>query len=451
MTYKEHFKRNYSLAYPVMLSQTGHILVSVSDSVMVGRLGTIPLASVSLAISVFSVVLLFGIGVSYGMTPLVAQADGEEDKAKSASVLKHGGIINAVISIILMLFTFIGAESLQYFGQEQAVLEGAVPYLYVLAFSVVPVMIFQTFRQFTEGLSFTKQAMYISVSGNILNVVLNYILIYGKLGFEPLGLLGAGYATLISRILMALAMGFYVRFNARFVAYQKHFDYIKLNKERFRQILRIGLPSGLQYIFEVGAFSAAAIMVGWIGATALAAHQIALNLAAITYMMSTGIAAAATIRIGNQFGKKDIITLRQAGYTCFIMVAVFMSMTAVGFILSNNFLPTLYIEDNEVVKYAASLLIIAAIFQVSDGVMAVGLGILRGLGDVKYPTFVTLFAFWITAIPMGYVLGIKMEMGARGIWFGLLTGLSIGAVLLFFRFRSITQDLLKSSDNRIES
>ncbi|MFT7035895.1 MAG: MATE family multidrug resistance protein, partial [Cyclobacteriaceae bacterium] len=163
----------------------------------------------------------------------------------------------------------------------------------------------------------------------------------------------------------------------------------------------------------------------------------------------TGIAAAATIRIGNQFGKKDIITLRQAGYTCFIMVTGFMLIAALIFITSNNFLPTLYIKDNEVVMYAASLLIIAAIFQVSDGVMAVGLGILRGLGDVKYPTFVTLFAFWITAIPMGYVLGIKMEMGARGIWFGLLTGLSIGAVLLFFRFRSITQGLLKSADNRV--
>lgn len=449
MTYKEHFKKNYSLAYPVMLSQTGHILVSVSDSVMVGQLGTIPLASVSLAMSIFSMVLLFGIGVSYGMTPLVAQADGEEDKAKSASVLKHGGIINAVMSIILMLITFVGAESLQYFGQEKAVLEGAVPYLYILAFTMIPLMIFQTLRQFTEGLSFTKQAMYISVSGNILNVVFNYILIYGKLGFEPMGLMGAGYATLISRILMALAMGFYVIFNARFVDYQKHFDYIKLNRERFKQILRIGLPSGLQYIFEVGAFSAAAIMVGWIGAVALAAHQIALNLAAISYMMSTGIAAAATIRVGNQFGRKDIITLRQAGYTCFIMVAVFMSITAIGFVLSNNYLPTLYIKDNEVVMYAASLLIIAAIFQVSDGVMAVGLGILRGLADVKYPTFVTLFAFWVTAIPMGYVLGIQMEMGARGIWFGLLTGLSIGAVLLFFRFRNITKELLISFDSQI--
>lgn len=422
----------------------GHILVSVSDSVMVGRLGAIPLASISLALSVFSVIMLFGIGVSYGMTPLVAQADGAGDKAKSASILKHGGILNAAMSLLLMLVTFGGAESLKYFGQDQLVLEGAVPYLYIMAFTMVPLMVFQSFRQFTEGLSFTRQAMYISVSGNILNVVLNYILIFGKLGFEPLGLLGAGYATLISRVLMAIAMWGYVTFNARFEAYQAHFKYIKVDKKRFMDILRIGLPSGLQYIFEVGAFSAAAIMVGWIGAIPLAAHQIALNLSAITYMMSTGIAAAATIRVGNQLGKNDILTLRKAGFTCFIMAAVFMGCCAAIFIMGKGFLPSIYVDDVEVIGYSAALLVIAAFFQVSDGVQAVGLGVLRGLSDVKIPTYVTLFAFWVISIPMGYILGIKMEMGAQGIWLGLLTGLSIGAVLHFIRFKELTKRMLLS-------
>lgn len=422
----------------------GHILVSVSDSVMVGRLGAIPLASISLALSVFSVIMLFGIGVSYGMTPLVAQADGAGDKAKSASILKHGGILNAAMSLLLMLVTFGGAESLKYFGQDPLVLEGAVPYLYIMAFTMVPLMVFQSFRQFTEGLSFTRQAMYISVSGNILNVVLNYILIFGKLGFEPMGLLGAGYATLISRVLMAMAMWGYVTFNSRFEAYQAHFKYIKVDKKRFVDILRIGLPSGLQYIFEVGAFSAAAIMVGWIGAIPLAAHQIALNLSAITYMMATGIAAAATIRVGNQLGKNDILTLRKAGFTCFIMAAVFMGFCAAIFIIGKGFLPSLYVDDVEVIGYSAALLVIAAFFQVSDGVQAVGLGVLRGLSDVKIPTYVTLFAFWIISIPMGYILGIKMEMGAQGIWLGLLSGLSIGAVLHFVRFKELTKRMLLS-------
>lgn len=441
MTYKQHFHKNFTLAFPVMMSQMGHILVSVSDSVMVGRLGAIPLASVSLALSIFSVIMLFGIGVSYGMTPLVAQADGESDKEKSASILKHGGILNFIIGLLLMLVTFGGALSLEYLGQDPKVLVGAIPYLHIMAFTIVPLMVFQSYRQFTEGLSFTKQAMYISVSGNILNVGLNYILIFGKFGFEPMGLLGAGYATLISRVLMALAMVAYVMFHKRFALYQDHFKYIKINTSRFRDILRIGLPSGLQYIFEVGAFSAAAIMIGWTGALPLAAHQIALNLSAITYMMSTGIAAAATIRIANQLGRKDIPTLRKAGFTCFIMAVVFMGICAIIFIIGKDMLPILYISDPEVITFTASLLVIAAFFQVSDGVQAVGLGVLRGLSDVKIPTFVTLLAFWVISIPMGYILGIKMNMGAQGIWLGLLTGLTVGAILHFLRFKYLTKRL----------
>ncbi|MFY0652186.1 MAG: MATE family efflux transporter [Cyclobacteriaceae bacterium] len=447
MTIKEHYRKNFMLAYPVMFSQMGHIMVSVSDSVMVGRLGAVPLASISLAISVFSVIMLFGIGVSYGMTPLVAQADGEGDTQKSASILKHGGILNAMLGIFLMLLTFVGAESLQYFGQDPEVLAGAVPYLYILAYTMFPLMIFQAFRQFTEGLSFTKQAMYISVSGNILNILLNYVLIYGKLGMPEMGLLGAGYATLISRIVMMMAIGTYVAIHKRFSDYQKHFIYIKMSKDRFRDILHIGIPSGLQYIFEVGAFSAAAIMIGWMGAIALAAHQIALNLAAITYMMSTGIAAAATIRVGNQLGRKDIKTLRTAGFTCFIMAAVFMGVCAVVFIVAKDFLPSLYINDTVVIEYASSLLIIAAIFQVSDGVQAVGLGALRGLSDVKIPTYITLIAFWVFAIPIGYFLGISMDMGAKGVWVGLLLGLSVGAVFDFFRFKTLTAQLLYGGDS----
>ncbi len=445
MTYKQHFQKNFALAYPVMLSQMGHILVSVSDSIMVGRLGAIPLASVSLALSIFSVIMLFGIGVSYGMTPLVAQADGAGDKAKSASILKHGILLNTLVGVVLMLLTFVGAESLQYFGQDPKVLVGAVPYLHIMAYTMLPLMFFQSFRQFAEGLSFTREAMYISVSGNVLNVILNYILIFGKLGFEPMGLLGAGYATLISRVVMAIAMWAFVAFYKHFKDYQAHFKYIRFSKEKFRDILRIGLPSGLQYIFEVGAFSAAAIMIGWTGAVPLAAHQIALNLSAITYMMSTGIAAAATIRVGNQLGKNDILTLRKAGFTCFLMAVVFMSGCAVVFILGKSYLPLLYIDDVEVVQYAATLLIIAAFFQVSDGVQAVGLGVLRGLSDVKVPTVVTLFAFWIISIPIGYVIGIKMGYGAIGVWWGLLSGLSAGAILHFLRFKTLTKSLLKAA------
>lgn len=436
-----------------MLSQMGHILVSLADSLMVGRLGAVPLASVSLAISIISVILLFGIGVSYGLTPLVAAADGEGDTRKSASVLKHGILLNLVVGVILLALTLGAAEVLPYFGQEEAVLNGALPYLRILAYGMFPLMIFQTFRQFAEGLSYTKQSMFISISANVLNVCLNYVFIFGKLGFPAMGLFGAGLATLISRIVMAISMAGFILLSRRFISYRIHMSSITLTKKSFRQILRIGIPSGLQYIFEVGAFSAAAIMVGWTGAVALAAHQIALNLSAITYMTATGIAAAATIRVGNQLGRKDIFTLRRAGMTCFMMAGIFMGVCAIIFTFGNKILPTFYINDIEVIQYASTLLIIAAFFQISDGIQAVGLGVLRGLADVKVPTYVTMVAFWFMSIPIGYVLGIVFDYGARGIWIGLLTGLSVAAVLHVYRFRNLTSRLLVEygSNSREES
>lgn len=427
-----------------MLSQMGHIMVSLTDSVMVGQLGTVPLASVSLAISVFSIILLFGIGVSYGMTPLVAHADGEDNKYKSTSILKHGLVINILLGIFLTIITYYGGKLLMFMNQKQEVLDGTIPYLNIIAYSMVPLMIFQSFRQFAEGLSFTKQSMLISIFANILNIILNYIFIFGKFGVESMGLLGAGWATLISRIFMAVLMAGYVFFHKHFSEYMNCYNDIRLSKIIYIKILKIGIPSGMQYIFEVGAFSAAAIMIGWLGAVPLAAHQIAINLSAITYMMSTGIAAAATIRIGNQLGRNDIPTLRMAGFTCFLMAACFMAFTGVGFIIGKDILPTIYLDDPKVITYAGSLLIIAAFFQISDGVQAVGLGVLRGLADVKIPTFITFLSFWFIAIPFSYVFGIKLTYGAQGIWVGLLIGLTIAGLLHFFRFKFLTKRLLNS-------
>lgn len=422
----------------------GHIFVSLADSIMVGRLGAIPLASVSLAFSIFSVVLLFGIGVSYGITPIVAAADGSDDVKKSASVLKHGIVLGLALGLILLLITFASAAVSPYLGQDEEVLVGAIPYLQVLALGMLPIMIFQVFRQFAEGLSFTQESMYISVTANLMNVGLNYVFIFGYGDIPAMGLIGAGWATLISRIFMAVLMASFVLFNKRFKAYRDLLPSIRLNKKSFRELLRIGIPSGLQYMFEIGAFSAAAIMVGWTGAIALAAHQIALNLSAVTYMTATGIAAAATIRVGNQLGKKDIVTLRKAGMTCFAMATAFMGICAVIFTIGNEYFPTFYIDDQEVIKYAGTLLIIAAFFQISDGIQAVGLGVLRGLADVKVPTYVTLFAYWGMAIPIGYILGIVYEMGAVGVWLGLLIGLTIAGILHLHRFRNLTSKLMKA-------
>lgn len=439
---KDHFKKNITLAAPVMLSQLGHVMVGVADSIMVGRLGAVPLAAVSLGNSIFSIILMLGIGISFAITPLVAAAEGEKNYRKSAKVFKHGLYINLITGIVLFLLTFGGSYILLFLNQPEEVVEKAIPYLGIIALSLIPFMLFQTFRQFAEGLSFTKYAMYITVAANLANVGLNYVLIYGKLGFEPMGLNGAGWATFISRVAMPLAMGFYVIKGKPFRKYVQGFRFKGYSKKLTRRMLRLGLPTGLQYVFEVGAFSSAALMIGWLGAKQLAAHQIAISLAAVSYMMATGIAAAATVRVGNQLGRKDISNLRLAGFTSFAMGIVFMSVSCIIFILGNNFLPGLYINDDEVIKIASSLVIIAAFFQISDGIQVVGLGALRGLEDVRIPTIIAVVAYWIIGLPLGYLLAFPMNLGARGIWFGLLAGLSLAAILLSWRFNALTKRLL---------
>lgn len=429
-----------------MLSHLGQVTVHVADSMMVGRLGKEPLAGGSFANSIFVIFLVMGIGMSYAITPQIAQADGEKNIPKIADILKHGLLINILFGILLMSVILGGKELLWYFNQPEMVVELALPYLKIITWSLLPFMLYQTFRQFAEGLGLTKPAMYITVTGNVINVALNYVLIFGKLGFEPMGLYGAGIATLISRIVMALFMITFVYFSHRFVKYWQAFTFGDFSWKLIKINLNLGLPMAFQLIFEISTFSLAAIMIGWIGTAQLAAHQIALNMASITYMISLGIAAAATIRVGNQLGRKDYKTMRSAALTCFIMALGFMSFAAILFILGRNFLPTLYIEDPQVIRQAAILLIVAGLFQLSDGVQVIALGALRGMSDVKIPTLITLVAYWIIGLPLGYVLGITLNQGALGVWYGLLAGLTIAAVLLFIRFNVLSRKLILTQD-----
>jgi multidrug resistance protein, MATE family len=437
--FKINYKQTFYLAYPVMLSQLGQVLVGVADSMMVGRLGAEPLAAASLGNSIFFVVLMFGIGVSMAITPLVAMADGEKRHKRIGRLLQHGFHINMAVGIMLTLLIVFFSPLLHYMNQPQQVVEFALPYLLIITVSLLPFMVFQTFRQFAEGLSQTKQAMFITIFCNVLNVFLNWLLIYGNWGFPEMGLNGAGWATLISRVLMGILMGYYILKAQRFSHFKFRFNFKGISFPMLSKMIRIGFPTGFQYIFEVSAFSSAAIMMGWIGVNALAAHQIAINLASISYMMASGLSAAAMVRVGNQLGKKNILGLRQAGFTAFIMVALFMSVFAILFITFKNFLPSLYIDDPEVITMTASLLIIAALFQLSDGIQVVGLGALRGMADVKMPTLITLVAYWVVGLPLGYVLGFGLGFGAAGIWYGLLIGLTITGFLLLYRFHVLSK------------
>jgi len=407
---------------------------------MVGRLGAVELAAASLANSIFFVLLMFGMGISMGITPLVSIAEGKGKMKRISSLFQHGLWINIFTAILLILIILMLSQGLHFLDQPEVVVQITIPYLLIITASLLPFMIFQTFKQFAEGLSQTKQAMYVTIFCNLVNVFLNWVLIYGKLGAPELGLNGAGIATLISRVLMPIMMGWYVIRSKRYHQFDLQLGIKKLRFFMINRILKIGLPTGFQYIFEVSAFSAAAIMMGWIGVNALAGHQIALNLASISYMMAAGLSTAGMIRVSNQIGKGNQKGMREAGMVVFGMVLVFMFTCAVIFVVFRYTLPTFYIDDMEVIQISASLLVIAGLFQLSDGVQVVGLGVLRGMEDVKFPTIITLIAYWVLGLPLGYFLAFELEMGAEGIWYGLLIGLSITAVLLFFRFNILSKN-----------
>ncbi|MFC2188020.1 MATE family efflux transporter [Peijinzhouia sedimentorum] len=444
LSYREHFRRNITLAYPVVLSQLGQVMVAVVDSAMVGQTGSIPLAAASLANSITFIMIAFAIGISYAITPLIAAADGQGRAREISEILRHGLVLNIFAGLMIFILIASGSGLLHYMGQDPEVVELAIPYMGIIAFSIVPLMVFQTFRQFTEGLSQTRQAMVITIASNLLNVFLNYLLIFGKWGFPALGLNGAGWATLISRVVMATAMFLFVAYAPRFASYIKKLQFKRFYRERFNRLLGLGIPSGMQFLFEVSAFSLAAVMVGWLGADALAAHQIGISLASITFMMASGVSAASTIRIGNQLGRKDIPTLRVAGFSNFLLIVAFMAVSGVLFIVFRDFLPTLFITDADVIATASSLLIIAAFFQIFDGVQVVSLGILRGLQDVKVPTLATFVAYWIIGLPVGYLLAFEFGYGIKGVWYGLSIGLGITAVTLFYRFDQLTRKLRKA-------
>ncbi|HMQ01333.1 MAG TPA: MATE family efflux transporter, partial [Cyclobacteriaceae bacterium] len=333
--------------------------------------------------------------------------------------------------------------ALPYINQPEEVVQLAIPYLYIIAFSLIPIMVFQTFRQFAEGLSLTRMAMVITVGGNLLNILLNYFLIYGKAGFPALGLNGAGYATLISRVVIGAGMMAYIFYHQRFALYKAAFAFGNYSKSLIRRMLGIGIPAGIQFVFEVSAFGFSAIMMGWMGTTALAAHQIAINMATISYMTTSGLAAAATIRVGNQLGKKDIVNMQRAGLSLIGMAMVIMSVWALVFIMGRFYFPTLYISDTEVIMLAGSLLIIAGFFQLSDGLQVVCIGALRGLQDMKIPTLFIFIAYWVIALPLGYCLGFIFDFGPIGIWWGLFIGLTITGVIMYMRFRHLSKKLLK--------
>jgi MATE family multidrug resistance protein len=442
--YQSDFKANLKLAWPIILGQLGQVSVNIIDNLMVGRLGATALASVALAISIFVVFLVVGIGVSMGLQPLVAEAEARGDYRRVSYSFKHSFIINVIFALLSVLAVELSIPILYHLGQEPAVVQGAIPYLRICVWSLVPMMMFQALRGLAEGLSTTAPPMIAMLIGNVVNVILNYMLIYGNWGAPELGVTGAAWGTLAARGVMFIVLLFLCRVWIR-RAMLSIWDYLtKIDPKTysigyFKKVLGLGIPTSLQMLFEIGAFAAAAIMMGVIGEEAQAAHQITINAVSATFMVCTGLSVAATVRVGSALGRDDKVGMRKAGMVAIAQSVLFMCCTAVLITIFRHMIPALYIDNQEVISIAAGLFLIAAIFQISDGIQIAAIGALRGMQDIWWPTMVTFFAYICIGLPFSWFSTFHWGMGYRGIWIGLLIGLSLSAILNAWRFHRMSK------------
>ena len=438
MSIKDYFpfyKRNLHLAFPVVLSQIGQVTVSLADNIMVGHVGTPELAASSFVNSIFLIGMLFGLGITMGITPLVGKAFGNNQLTQVVVYLKNGILTHFLVNIFLSLVMFMVYLLLPFMGQSIDVLELAKPYYLLLCASYLPLILFFSIRQFFEGIGNTRIAMIITLTANVVNIVVNYLFIYGKFGFPEMGLNGAGVGTLVSRIIMPLLFVFFIFRNARYKRYFSLAGKQNYEKSKIISILKIGIPIGFQIVVEMIAFSAGAIMMGWQGETPLAAHQVAIGLASLTYMISLGISQANTIRVSHQMGNKNFKSLKMAANASTHLVLVFMSIMGFVFVFARTILPYLFTVDPEVIRIASELLIVAAIFQVFDGLQVVMLSSLRGMADVRLPMFITFFSYLMLGIPTSYIFAFSFHSGPVGIWYGYLVALGVAGILFFLRFR----------------
>lgn len=436
-----------------MLGMLGHTFVSFIDNIMVGQLGTAELAAVSLGNSFMFIAMSLGIGFSTAITPLIAEADSSDNLIQARSAYKHGLFLCTVLGIVLFLGIYFSKPLMYLMNQPDEVVKLAIPYLDLVAFSLIPLIIFQAIKQFSDGMSMTKYPMYATLIANVVNVFLNYLLIFGKFGFPELGIVGAAYGTLASRIIMVVYLWLLLRFKERSARIVKQIKFFVLDMLMIRKTIKLGSLSAMQMFFEVAIFTAAIWLSGLLGKNPQAANQIALNLSSMTFMVAMGLSVASMIRVGNQKGLQNFKELRRIAFSIFLLGFIFAVIFGIFFFIFHNQLPKLYVDLNDeinridnldVIEIASKLLIVSAFFQITDSLQVIVLGALRGLQDVKIPTILTFVSYWLVGFPVSYYLGKEDMFGSFGIWLGLLAGLSTAAILLFIRFNWLTLKLIKT-------
>lgn len=436
-TYKPHFKATLFLAWPVILGQLGHIIIGLVDNAMIGQLGPTELAASAFGNSLFYLTAVIGWGLCLGISPLVAQAQGEGDEEKSGHYMQMGLRITIFIGIILSVISLAISFAVPYMPHKNPeVLPFAQQYLQIVTLSVVPMMIFSAYRHFVEGFSWMIPGMVVMAFVVALNVFLNWLLIFGKWGFPALGLAGGAWATVIARVVGMFLMMWIVARSARFKVYGPLKFFVKNHWDSIKELIRIGLPTGFQLFFEVGSFSGALFMAGLIGKIDQSAHQIAIGLAAFTYMVYAGLGGAVAIRVGGAYGKRETLQVRRAALSGIYLGVAAILIFSVIFIVFRESLPLAFIRpgEEEVIDIAARLLVIAAFFQWGDAIQVVALGALRGVSDVRIPTLLTMIAYWGVGLPLGYVLAFPLGLGIDGLWYALTAGLVFSATVMTIRF-----------------
>ncbi len=456
--YTKEFSYNLKLAYPVILGMLGHTLIGIVDNIMVGKLGSTELAAVSLGNSMIFIAMSIGIGFSTAITPIVAEAEAEKNESKIRSTFHHGLFLCIILGLLLFLLVILAKPIMELLHQPKEVISLAKPYLDWVAFSLVPLIIYQGYKQFADGLSLTKYSMYAIIMANIVHVIINYCLIYGFWIFPKMGILGAGLGTVISRIMMVTFMHFILIKREILKPYFQDFSFKEIKKTMLKKIINLGFPSAMQMLFEVVLFTAAIWLCGIIGKTSQAANQIALCLASTTFMVAMGLSVVSMIRISQQKGLKDYKNLIIIARSIFLLAILIEIVFALLFVLLHNYLPYIFLnmedhhqllDNQEVVVIAGKLLLIAAVFQISDGIQVVVLGALRGLQDVKIPMYLTFISYWIIGFPISYYLGQYTSYKAVGVWIGLLAGLTAAAISLYARFHYLTKKLHKNSEIKV--
>ncbi|SHF84245.1 multidrug resistance protein, MATE family [Bacteroides luti] len=437
-TYKEHYNALLRLGIPIVIGQLGMIILGFADTMMVGQHSTIELAAASFVNNVFTLAIIFSTGFSYGLTPIVGSLFGKGDSTGAGQALKNSLAANILVALLITFIMFVIYLNVHNFGQPKELLPLIRPYFLILLASLIFVLIFNSFKQFADGITDTKASMWILLIGNTLHIILNYLLIYGKLGLPEMGLMGAGLSTLISRILMALAFAGIFLYSKRYAIYLKGFKLKGFSHSIFKRLNELGWPIALQMGMETASFTFSTVMVGWLGSIALASHQVMLTISSLCFMIYYGMGAAIAVRVSNFRGQNDIVNVRRSAYAGFHIIAMMAVISAGSIFLLRNYLGGMFTDSPEVSQTVVALIFPFLLYQFGDGTQITFANALRGIADVKPMMYIAFISYFLISIPAGYFFGFILNWGIVGIWMSFPFGLSSAGIMFYLRFRKRT-------------